>query len=327
MSKGSIYCVDKDLGYRTKANLCLVQEYNGICRKLVTDSRGRIVGKNSIHDQYRLMLAGGSWAEGFFYNWKYTVAGFLSEHTSSVASIGVSGYSLLQIVRRIKQESKFNSNGDMIILYDSVHVDMVGRRLFNHVLSRPVIIQSLFGYKLIESNNLSESLLKVYRKLSGKNNHNVLLFIRFIAKIMNGALGYKVKSFFIKKFRQSMAGKSGDDFHYRKYILDTCMGQLDEIAIKNNIKIHIFANPIIPGRTNINSAKFDSQYFDKNEYSKINYYSNINHGMTTAWSKYLKRKGYKYSDVTSKLLHTDGKHPNILGYNLMSMYIREQLKI
>jgi hypothetical protein len=330
-----IYCTDQYIGYRLKKDLNLTQSYNGMQRLVVTDNKGRLVGQNHSSEKVELLLAGGSWAEGYFQDWDHTIAGNLDKKINgrNVASIGVNGYNLIQIVRRIQQELEFNKVKNIIILYDNIHIDLSARRLCNKILSRPVIIDSLFGYKHIEPKNLKKSIIRLYYnhkcqydKTSDQSYKYLMNTVELLSKIINGSIWYKFKAFFLgKKYTKSMLGESGENLDYRKYVLDFCMEQLESAAVNHECKIHMFANPLIYGKSNIGSAKFDEKYFNDNHYSRVKYYSNVNHGMTVLWRDYLKSIGFKYNNSFRALLDSDGRHPNKLGYKLMSEYIKSTL--
>jgi len=304
-------------------------------RAVITDDKGRLTSRDHSNKKADYLLAGGSWAEGYFQDWNCTVAGNLDKKINGgrIVSVGVNGYNLIQIVRRIQQELEFNKVKNIIILYDNIHVDLSARRLCSKILSRPVIIDSLFGYKHIEPRNLKKSIIGLYYdhkyqydKTYDQNYKYLMNTVEFLSKIINGSAWYKCKAFFLgKKYRKSMLGESGEDLNYRQYVLDFCMRQLEKTIAKHKCRVYMFANPLIDGRSNIESAKFDEGYFNNNHYSRIEYYSNVDCGMTTVWKDYLQSVGLEYKDSSRVLLDNNGGHPNKLGYKLMSEHIKSTL--
>ena len=107
--KNAVSIPDRFLGSTLNRDLNLLQYIGRSARHLATNNRGwreRDAGRSA--GEREILLAGCSWMEGMMEDFPNTIQGRLSQLLDiEIGNVGVSGYSLLQTIRRLHMEIEY----------------------------------------------------------------------------------------------------------------------------------------------------------------------------------------------------------------------------
>ncbi len=117
--KNAVSIPDRFLGSTLNSDLNLLQYIGRSARHLATNTRGwreRDPGRSA--GEREILLAGCSWMEGMMEDFPNTIQGRLSQLLDiEIGNVGVSGYSLLQTIRRLHMEIEYCKPSLVIISF------------------------------------------------------------------------------------------------------------------------------------------------------------------------------------------------------------------
>ncbi len=304
-------------------------------RRLITNERSwRISSPDKGIYQSPIMVAGCSWAEGVHEDWKDTYTSIIEKTFKvDVGNIGVSSYSLLQIMKRIKSEVEIVKPKIIVISYLSGHIE----RCFKYnavvdLIHRPIykISQNKDKkYLVLEPITLSNNTFN-YLSLLATSNQNLNLIqksiLYFSRKMMLLLNGHFLNKFITKKYIDPVKNVKVDDAKVRMNTLLLFLSDLDSVCTINNCKVILFGMPDRIGNhehTRLVHNRDDELINDI--LAKKTYFNNIRYIQS---SELVNKIDAQVSNnmYFGSVWARDNPHPNSAGYRIIGKAIVENMK-
>ncbi len=323
----------EELGSVLRSNMDRVINFDYSSRRLITNKRGwRIASADKGVYQSSVMVAGCSWAEGVNENWENIYSSVIEKKFDiNVANIGVSSYSLIQIVERIKKEIKTVKPSLIVISYLSGHIN----RCFKYNATSGLIHRPIYRVgkdkKYYKTNPVVMPVNTFNYIFSFINNKHLTILQKsilfFSQKVMLLLEGVYFNKYVTNKYNSPLDGEEISDLKIRENILKLFFMNLNKICIDNNCKVLLCGMPDRKGKRD--SVKLICNMDDKlitSILSKNNsYFDNFRYIESAEFMSKIDRH-VKDDMYFGSVWARDNNHPNGTGYKIIGEVMSEKLK-